>query len=100
MDKDKLKEYIINVILEDDMLAELIGKDRIVLWKDFFDYKVGKIVETLGNMEGDVLDKVISSWLIRIRKFVVEVDRAVRDNYSLGENAVLKALIKVFKNGV
>ena len=100
MERENIKSYIVEAVLRDDVLNEILGSEGMEIWRDYLEYKVDRIVDSLGYVGGDVVDKVVSSWLVRLRKFVVGVHRAVRDNYSLGEEAILKALIEVFKSGV
>jgi len=100
VDKEKVKVYIVEAVLKDDVLKEILGSEGMEIWRGYFEYKVDKIIGSLGYVGEDIVDKVVSSWLARLRKFVVGVHRAVRDNYNSGEEAILRALIEVFKSGI
>lgn len=92
---DDERSFFIDFVFTDDVV-ESLGRGNIEIWMPFVDAKFNSIVKVIKNLDSNMRFKVLGATAIKTRKFILDINKSVRDNYMYGEDAILKALVKVF----
>ncbi|MGC8766163.1 MAG: hypothetical protein ACP5PT_04880 [Brevinematia bacterium] len=90
---DDILDEILEVLKKDEgFISDFKDFD---LWLPLLKYKLSKVIEVTKNLDHSNRSKAINIVIYKTRKFILELERAVRDNYYQGENDIIKAIVKV-----
>lgn len=89
------RSFFINFVFTEEVV-ESLGSRWMEIWMPFVDMKFNSLIKVVKNLDYDTKFKVLGAGAMKTRKFILQVNKSVRDNYAYGEDAILKALVKVF----
>lgn len=91
--EDYLVDEIIEVLRKDeDFVSSFRAFD---LWLPFLKHKLLKALEVTKNLDYANKTKVLGIIVYKTKTLMLELEKAVRDNYSQGEDDIIKAIVKI-----
>lgn len=95
---DNIKKYIIDIVFNDKVLNS-IGKENVGLWLPLVNSKIDNIIFATKNLDAETRGKVLGVMAVKIQRLIIGINSAVRDNYSNGQEAIIKAIIDILIKG-
>lgn len=92
---DDEKSFFVNFIFTDEVVEKL-GSRAIEIWMPFVDMKFSSLIKVIKNLDSDTRLKVLGATAMKTKRFILDISRSIKDNYVYGEDAILRALVKVF----